>query len=93
MIRFDKQGEPYILILNSSRGGMKIKAADVEKAGAISTDTEITREAPLAGVPYVSVPMAGVLRADNWDDENLVVLRRDLDTGSLQLRLWKTARI
>ena len=37
--------------------------------------------------------MAGVLRADNWDDENLVVLRRDLDTGSLQLRLWKTAWI
>ena len=90
MIAFSKQGEPYILILNSRRAGMRIKAADIDKAAAISTEAEITRDQPTVGVPYLSVPMGGVLRADNYDDENLVVLRRDLATGSLQLRLWAT---
>ncbi len=90
MISFDKDGEPYILVLNSSRGGMKIDPKDVEKAEAIVTHEHITRDTPAAGVPYVTLPMAGVLRADNFDDKHLVVLRRDLNTGGLQLRLWRT---
>ena len=90
MIRFDKDGKPYILVLNSSRGGMKIAPEEIQKASAISDKDEITREEPTSGVPYVTVPMGGVLRADNFDDNNLVVLRRDLATGSLQLRLWRT---
>ncbi|MCP3963881.1 MAG: hypothetical protein GY719_39095 [bacterium] len=93
MIQFDKEGEPYVLILNSSRGGMRIKASDIDKAGPISTDTDVTRDEPLVGVPYLTVPMGGILRADNYNDDKLVVLRRDLDTGSLQLRLWTTAWI
>ena len=90
MIRFDKEGEPYVLILNSSRGGMRIHTKDIDKAKPISGDQEITFDAPFAGVPYRTVPMGGVLRADNYDDENLIVLRRDLTTGALQLRLWST---
>ena len=93
MIRFSKEGEPYVLILNSSRGGMRIKGSDLEKAKAIPADVDITRDAPQAGVPYLTVPMGGVLRAGNYDDEHLVVLRRDVSTGSLQLRLWSTAWI
>ncbi len=69
---------------------MRIRPQDLEKAGKVTPETEITTEAPTAGVPYVTVPMGGVLRADNFDDENLVVLRRDVETGSLQLRLWNT---
>ena len=90
MISFTKQGEPYILVLNSSRGGMKIDPDDVAKAKALSTEIDITRDEPTAGVPYVTLPMGGVLRADTFDDENLIVLRRDVASGSLQLRLWKT---
>ncbi len=90
MIQFDKQGEPYVLILNSRRGGMRIKAADIEAARPITDDKDITFDTPFAGVPYRTVPMGGVLRADNYDDENLVVLHRDLATGGLQLRLWST---
>ena len=90
MISFDKDGKPYILVLNSSRGGMKIDPQDLAKAEPIVTHEHITRDTPTAGVPYVTLPMGGVLRADNFDDENIVVLRRDVTTGSLQLRLWKT---
>ncbi len=90
MIRFDKEGKPYILILNSSRGGMKIDPAHLAGAEGLGEKTEITRDAPTAGVPYLTVPMGGILRADTLDDENLVVLRRDLDTGSLELRPWST---
>ena len=93
MISFTKKGEPYILVLNSNRGGMKIDPDDVAKAEALDSETEITRDKPTAGVPYVTLPMAGVLRADTFDDENLIVLLRSLSTGSLQLRLWKTERI
>ncbi|MEM7351079.1 MAG: hypothetical protein AAF657_09755 [Acidobacteriota bacterium] len=90
MISFNKKGEPYILVLNSSRGGMKIAPDDVAKAKALREDVDITRDNPTAGVPYVTLPMGGVLRVDTFDDENLVVLRRDVSSGSLQLRLWKT---
>ncbi len=90
MIQFDKEGEPYILILNSRRGGMRIKAADIEAAKPITDDKDITFDTPFAGVPYRTVPMGGVVRADNYDDENLVVLHRDVASGALQLRLWKT---
>ncbi|MEM7587755.1 MAG: hypothetical protein AAF560_30485 [Acidobacteriota bacterium] len=90
MISFTKEGKPYILVLNSSRGGMKIDPKDIEKAEALVTDEGITRDTPSAGVPYVTLPMGGVLRADNFDDKHLVVLRRDLNSGGLQLRLWRT---
>ena len=90
MIGFTKEGEPYVLILNNRRAGMRFRSQDLEKAGEVSTDVDITAEAPLAGVPYVSVAMGGVLRADNYDDENLVVLRRDVESGALQIRLWAT---
>ena len=91
MAQFSKGDESYVLVLNSSRGGMRINAKDIEQAEAITDDKDITRETPMAGVPYQTVPMGGVLRADNYDDEHLVVLRRDLTTGALQLRLWSTA--
>lgn len=90
MIQFDKEGEPYVLILNSRRGGMRIKASDIDKAKPIADDKDITFDAPFAGVPYRTVPMGGVVRADNYDDDNLVVLNRNVATGSLQLRLWAT---
>ncbi len=90
MIQFDKAGEPYVLILNSRRGGMRIKASDIEAAKPITDDKHITFDTPFAGVPYRTVPMGGVVRADNYDAENLVVLHRDLATGGLQLRLWST---
>ena len=44
----------------------------------------------MAGVPYLSLPMAGVLRADNYDDKNLIVLQRDVNSGGMLLRLWST---
>ncbi len=90
MTQFAKEGEDYVLILNSSRGGMRIKGSDIDKAQAISTKTDITRDAPMAGVPYLAVPMGGILRVDNYDDEHLVVLRRNVTSGELQLRLWST---
>ena len=91
MIRFDKEGEPYILVLNSSRGGMKIKPSEIEKAKGLDPDsTKITRDQPTAGVPYVTLPMGGVLRADNYSDSHLMVLRRDMASGGLSLGLFST---
>ncbi len=90
MIQFSKEGEPFVLILNNRRGGMRIKASDIDQAKPITDDKDITFDTPFAGVPYRTVPMGGVVRADNYDDDNLVVLHRDVATGELGLRLWKT---
>ncbi len=90
MIRFTKEGKPYVLVLNSSRGGMRIDAKHFADAESIVSHEHITRDTPTAGVPYLTVPMGGVLRADNYDDQHLVVMRRDMSSGSLQLRLWRT---
>ncbi len=76
--------EQFVLISNSSRAGMKIKASDIEKAGAITSEVE----GVTAGAPFEQTAMGGFVHFDDFDDENLVVLRRDVRNGSMELRSW-----
>jgi hypothetical protein len=84
MIAFAKEGQRRLLIANSDRTLMSMSAADIEKA------TPMTKavDAPYvnAGVPYVSIAEVGITQLDNLNEGFVVVVQRDIDDGTLNLR-------
>ncbi len=80
MIVYKKDGKDYILMANSSRGVMKLPAANLE------TYESITAPVPdKKGVPYETIAeLKGVQQLDRYDDKNAVMLM--LDGGSMDLR-------
>lgn len=77
MFVYQKGGQDYILMANSSRGVMKISTAD------IADIDEITEHVPgggTAGLPYETIKeLEGVLQLDRLDDDSALALIRDAD--------------
>jgi hypothetical protein len=79
MIVYSKGGKDYILMANSSRGVMKLPAANLDQYEAITAQTE------KQGVPYETIEsLKGIQQLDKLDDAHAVVLA-DAD-GSMDLR-------
>ncbi|HEU0120063.1 MAG TPA: hypothetical protein VFQ91_06015 [Bryobacteraceae bacterium] len=79
MIVYQKGGKDYILMANSSRGVMKLPAANLETYDAITAQTE------KKGVPYETLSdMKGVQQLDRYDGKNALMLM--VDGGSMDLR-------
>ena len=79
MIVYNKDGAQYILMANSSRGVMKLPAANLDKYEGIVARTE------KQGVPYETIAsLKGVQQLDKLD-ENRAVLLTD-ESGTLDLR-------
>ncbi|RMH17302.1 MAG: hypothetical protein D6696_16165 [Acidobacteria bacterium] len=91
MLRYEKDGRPYVLVINSSRAGMRIDVADLVKAGAI--DAPVDRAQVTAGVPYVPLPLGGALRLAERDEDTLLVLARQKVDGSLALYPYPKRRL
>ncbi len=69
MIVYAKGGKDFILMANSSRGVMKLPAADLDSYKPITSHTEI------AGVPYETIAsLKGVQQLDKIDDASAMVL-------------------
>ena len=79
MIAYTKDNGQYILMANSSRGVMKLKAEGLDKYEPIVAQTETK------GVPYETIAtLKGVQQLDKLDDAHAVLLMDD--SGSLDLR-------
>ncbi len=77
MFVYEKDGQDYILMANSSRGVMKISTADVAEIDEI---TEPVPGGGTAGLPYETIKeLAGVLQLDRLDDDNALALVRSED--------------
>jgi hypothetical protein len=71
MIHYQKNGQEFLLMSNTSRGVMKIPTADFASATAITAP--VTSET--AGVPYEKVAsMTGIQQLDKLDDSHSVVI-------------------
>lgn len=81
MTTIEQNGKTWVLMVNSSRGGMKIDPADIVAAGAITSEVKDV----LAGVPFTPLAMANVLRIADWG-EHIVLIQRDKVNGRLELR-------
>jgi hypothetical protein len=91
MLKFSAPGanglEEYVLIINKARDGMVLRLQDIVAAQAqagLSTPVQVPQQIT-AGVPFVSVPLTGILHIDNQGDQFFLAVRRDLETGHLEL--------
>ena len=71
MVPYRKDGHDYILIANSSRGLVKLKADGLASYAAIDSPTKV--DGP-AGVPYDKLDLKNVRQLAAYDDANAVVL-------------------
>jgi len=79
MVAYTKDGKEYILMANSSRGIMKVKATGLDSYQPITAPTEVT------GVPYETIAsFKGVQQLDKYDDANALMLMDN--EGALDLR-------
>lgn len=80
MIVYQKDGKDYLLMANSSRGIMKIDAAQIENADKIEEKVDDKK-----GVTYETVEAwKGIDQLDTFDQEHALVLRRN-DDGAMNL--------
>jgi hypothetical protein len=84
MIRYtNAKGKEYILIANSNR---TLTRLDPEQIAAAKAMTSAVKQAwEPAGVGYLPVAIVGVLQLDNFNANNIVMLKRDIETGSLDV--------
>jgi hypothetical protein len=86
MIAFKDDGVDYLLIANSDRTLMQISSEDLDKQEAVVKGP--TRVAPYAsaGVEYLSIAEIGITQLDDFNDQSYVVVQRNMDDGSLNLK-------
>lgn len=83
MVDYEHEGERYLLIANSSRGTMKLKASDITAAQGREG---ITSEAgPREGVDYHTVPLGSVAQIADFDADSILVMGRSMENGALSL--------
>lgn len=71
MVPYSKDGHNFILIANSSRGLVKLKADSLDSYAAIDSPTKV--DGP-AGVPYDKLDLKNVQQLASFDSSNAVVL-------------------
>ena len=71
MVPYKKDGHDYILIANTARGVMKLKADNLESYPAIESPTKTD----IAGVPYDTMSdLKDVLHLTQLDDSDAVII-------------------
>ena len=85
MISFKDGDVDYLLIANSDRTLMQISSEDLDKQHAVVKGP--TRVMPYAsiGVEYLSIAEIGITQLDDFNEQNYVVVQRNMDDGSLNL--------
>jgi hypothetical protein len=91
MIRYtNAKGKEYILVANSNRTLTRLDPEQLATAKPMTSSVKQAWEP--AGVGYLPVAIVGVLQLDNYNADNVVMLKRDIETGSLdvvsQTMLW-----
>ena len=83
MVAFQRDDKDRILIANSHRTLMSMSAEDINKA------QPLTKPMPAAyvsdGVPFLSIAVVGVTQLDNLNSKFVVMIKRDIETGTLNL--------
>ena len=83
MLAYEYGGDEYVLMTNTARGAMKLKASDIRAAH--ERDGITTKVGARTGVDYEGSPLGHVVRIADLDAENILVLARDVESGSLSL--------
>jgi hypothetical protein len=84
----DGKSRPVLLVTDKQRSAALFALDDVAAASRGPGMTKPSMFDP-AGVHYRPLPLAGVMRVDNQDDQLLLTLRRNVDTGDYDLLSWR----
>lgn len=87
MLSYRKNDKDYILIANSARTLIRMNSEDVDKAAPLTT--VVKQGYQHAGVDYLSIAEVGVMQLDKLNDQYLIMVQRDIEDGSLNLRTMK----
>jgi hypothetical protein len=86
MVPYKKDGHNFILIANSSRGVMKLKADNLESYEAIDSPTVPNPPTNIAGVPYDTMSdLKGVQHIAQLDGSNALLLTGTASAGPVNL--------
>ncbi|MFQ5632296.1 MAG: hypothetical protein ACE5I1_26295, partial [bacterium] len=91
MVAYRNDGKDFVLIANSNRTLMKFDPQDI--IGAKSLTEPVHQRYGTAGIEYISIAQIGVLQLADYNDSNVVVLQRDINSGSLNLRTLPKRRL
>ncbi len=91
LVAYEKDGEGYVLIVNSSRGNMRVKTSDIAAAQRRKGIT--TEVGPRTGVEDETLSLGHIAQAADFDADNIVVLGRSMENGSLYLRTTPKRRL
>jgi hypothetical protein len=84
MISFMRQGKRVIVIANSSRTLIRMNAEDLERAQPLTTGVEDAYMSK--GAPYQALSYVGVLQLDDLNADHAIALKRNIETGTLDLQ-------
>lgn len=79
----ERQPEEFVLVINREMSANLIRAEDVANAPALTT--AFSGLGDTLGVEGTHVPFAGILQADDQDAQFILTLRRNIDTGDVDL--------
>ncbi|MEM6672489.1 MAG: hypothetical protein AAF726_06565 [Planctomycetota bacterium] len=81
-----KEAKRYVMVVNRHMGARLMSLTDIEEAHAGAGITEgLTDLGTSRGVPSLTLPMGAVMQAADQDAQFLLTVRRDLDSGAIQL--------
>jgi hypothetical protein len=88
MVAFRSLGKNHVIVVNSTRGLMKITAEELERP-----HTPITKLAEAwSGAKFEQVRHQGVLALENFGEKHLLALQRNSYTGTMNLTTWPLER-
>jgi len=86
MVPYKKDGHEYILVANSSRGVMKLRADKLDSYPTIDSPTVPNPPTNIAGVPYDTLSdLKGVQHVTRLDDKDALLLIGTFTGGRLRL--------
>jgi hypothetical protein len=88
MVAIERDGTKHVIVANSNRTLMRIAAADIDRSDPLTRQSTQIYES--FGTPYISLAIVGVLQLDRLGTDAILMLQRDVNDGSLDLRSQPT---
>jgi hypothetical protein len=86
MIAFEREGKTSILVANSDRTLMRFSASEIADAPAMTTPVDAAYKT--GGVPYLAISSSGVMQIDDFGPAAVLLLRRDIESGAVELTTY-----
>jgi hypothetical protein len=88
MIAIEKNGKQYVIVANSNRTVMRLSAEDIDKSEALERQADEAFQS--FGTPYKSIAIIGVTQLDLLRPDAVLMVLRDIEDGSLNVRSFST---